>query len=327
MLGRERRVLELRPIHEIVDRHHAVQVHRPRDLVQIVAGERELLEQVAQDLIRAVVRRLQAHRIPVAARGELALDGPQQVVHFLLFDEQVAVARDPKLIAAAHAHAGEQPGYECLDDRAEKHEMPAAQLIGQPNEPRQRARRLDHRKSAVAPEAILAFDDDGEIQALVQHLGERARGIQRQGAQHRLHFAAEILGQPLRLRVGPRVRREENHAVPRELRHQHVVEQLVLLIDQARGARADRLQLLGDRQSVRAALHRAGLQQLLEARDPDLEEFVEIGAGDAQESHPLEQRNGGVLGLLEHALIEFEERQFAIDVELGGVQVAIVHAM
>ncbi len=34
-----------------------------------------------------------------------------------------------------------------------------------------------------------------------------------------------------------------------------------------------------------------------------------------------------VLGLLQHALIEFEERQFAIDVELGGVQVAIVHAI
>ena len=59
----------------------------PGDLVQIIAGECELSEQVTQDLVRAIVRGLQSHRIAVAARGELALDGAQQVVHFFLFDE------------------------------------------------------------------------------------------------------------------------------------------------------------------------------------------------------------------------------------------------
>ena len=87
MLGRKRRVLELRPIDEIVNRHQAVQVHRSGHLVQIVRGERELTEQVTENLIRAVVRGLQAHRIAVAARSELAFDGAQQVVHFFLFHE------------------------------------------------------------------------------------------------------------------------------------------------------------------------------------------------------------------------------------------------
>ena len=39
--------------------------------------------------------------------------------------------------------------------------------------------------------------------------------------------------------------------------------------------------------------------QLLEAGDADLEELVEIGARDAQEPHPLEQRDAAVLGLLQ----------------------------
>ena len=105
----------------------------------------------------------------------------------------------------------------------------------------------------------------------------------------------------------------------RELRHEHVVQHFVLLVDQAHGARADRLQLLGHGQPVRPALDRAGLQQLLEARDANLEELVEIRAGDAQESDPLEQRNAAVLGLFQHPLIEFQKRQFAIDVELRNL--------
>ena len=55
----------------------------------------------------------------------------------------------------------------------------------------------------------------------------------------------------------------------------------------------------GTDKSVRPALHRAGLQQLLEAGDADLEELVEVRARDAQEFHPLEQRNAVVLGLLQ----------------------------
>ncbi len=316
MLGRERRVLEFGAVDQVVHRHQAIQVHRARHLVEIVGGEAELPEQIGEDLVGTIVRGLQAHRIAVAARGQLALDGAQQIVDFFLLDEQIAVARDPELVAAAHAHAGEQLRDEGLDDGAEEHEVAAAQFVRQPDQARQRARRLHHGEAAVAAEAVLAFDHDGEIQALVEYLRERPRGIQRQRAQDRLHLAAEIVGQPRGLGLGPGFRRDEHHAVVREFRHEHVVQQLVLLVDQAHGAGADGLQLLGNRQAVRTALHRAGLQQFLEAGDADLEELVEIGARDAQELHPLEQRNAAVLGLLQHALIELQKRQLAIDVEL-----------
>ena len=136
------------------------------------------------------MRGFQAHRVAVAARGELALDGAQQVVDFFLLDEQVAVARDPELIAAAHVHAGEQLRDEGLDDGAEEHEVAAAELVRQPDQARQGARRLHHGEAAVAAESVLAFDHDREIQALVEHLRERPRGIERQRAEHRLDLAA-----------------------------------------------------------------------------------------------------------------------------------------
>ena len=50
----------------------------------------------------------------------------------------------------------------------------------------------------------------------------------------------------------------------------------------------------------------------------DLEELVEIAAGNGQEPDALEQGYRLVLGLREHAPIELEERKLAVDVEPGG---------
>jgi hypothetical protein len=56
---------------------------------------------------------------------------------------------------------------------------------------------------------------------------------------------------------------------------------------------------------------------LLQAGDPDLEELVEICAGDAEEFQPFEQRIGRVERLLQHALVELQPAQFAADEMLG----------
>ena len=237
------------------------------------------------------MRGLQSYGIAEAARGEFALDGAQQVVDFFLFDEQIAVARDAELVAAAHVHAGEQLRDEGLDDGAQEHEVAAAELVGQLDQARQGTRRLHHREAAVAAESILALDHDREIQALVEYFRKRARRVQSQGAEHGLDLVPEIVGQPRGLGLGPHFGGDEHDAVLREFGHEHIVQQLILLIDQAHGTSANRLQLFGHRQSVRAALHCAGLQQLFQAGDPDLEEFVQVRTRDAEESDPLEQRN------------------------------------
>ena len=78
-------------------------------------------------------------------------------------------------------------------------------------------------------------------------------------------------------------------------------------------------------QPIGAGLIRAELDPLLEAGDADLEELIEIVRRDAQELEPLEQRHFLVERLREHALVEFEQRQFAIDVVLGGAEIWLVH--
>ena len=153
------------------------------------------------------MRGFQSHRVAEAARGEFALDRAQQIVDFLLLDEQVAVARDPELITAAHVHPGEQLGDKGLDDGTQEHEVAAAELVGQLDDARQGTRRLHHGETAVAAESILAFDHDREIQALVENFRERPGRIERQRAEHRLDFAAEIIGEPGGLSFGPGFRR------------------------------------------------------------------------------------------------------------------------
>ena len=96
-------------------------------------------------------------------------------------------------------------------------------------------------------------------------------------------------------------------------------------VHEAARAIVNGLQLFGDGQAIGAGLIRAELESLLEAGDANLEEFVEIVRRDAQELEPLEQRHLFIERLREHAPVEFEQRQFAIDVVLGGAEIWLVH--
>ena len=151
------------------------------------------------------------------------------------------------------------------------------------------------------------------------------RGIESYRAQHRCQLAAEIAPQPLLLATVEFVTAQEADALGCKPWQQHVVEHLVLLIDELVGNHTDALQLLRRRQVVRTALGGSELLLLLEARDPDLEELVEVGAGNAQELQPLQQRHVVVHRLRKHAPVELQQRQLAVDVQLGIAEVDGVH--
>ena len=52
---------------------------------------------------------------------------------------------------------------------------------------------------------------------------------------------------------------------------------------------------------------------LLQVRHPDHEELVQVRAEDRQELDALQQRKRRILGLLQHAAVEIEPRQLAVD--------------
>ncbi len=165
--GLERRVLEVRPVHQVVHGQQPIEVDGTVDLVERAALEAELVQQEVGHVVGAVVGDLQAHAVAVAARGQLALEREQQVVDLLLVDEQVGVARHAELVAAVHAHAREQLLDERMDDRGQEHEVVLAvarQVRRQLDDAGQRARRLHDRGPAAAPECVLAAQRDDEVQ-------------------------------------------------------------------------------------------------------------------------------------------------------------------
>ena len=84
--------------------------------------------------------------------------------------------------------------------------------------------------------------------------------------------------------------------------------------DEPEHAVAHRRQLLVRGPAVRRAGDLAGLHLLAQAGHPDLEELVEVAREDGQELHPFEQRIALVARFVEHAGVELEPGQLAVEV-------------
>ena len=204
------------------------------------------------------------------------------------------------------------------DDVLEEHVAPPAG-IGHLDEPRQHAR---DRNDAVAkpPARSARREADREVQRLVPEVGEGVAGIERDGREDWKDFPPEVVGdEGFRLRrevPGP----EEPHAGALQVGEHVLQERLVLPGNHDVAARADRGDLLGGRERVQCRLLDVADQLLLEARDTNHEEFVEVRRGDREELEALEDRDLGIAGLFEHPFVEGDPGQLAIDEEPRVVQ-------
>ena len=311
----ERLELEVGPVHLLGHAHEAHEVHRSCHDVEIVALEAELREEEARHRLRHVVGDFEAYGVAEMALRQFALQRLAQVLHLLLLDEEIGVARDAELIRAQHRHAGEELTHVRVQDRGEEDEVvgTGGDVVRQADDARQHARRLHDRGARIAPERVAAFELDREIEALVEDARERVRRVEPDGRQHRHHFAEEVVADPFLLRRRPLGAAQEADLLLRERGEDLVVQQPVLLLDDALHLRRDLPERLQRREPVRSRRDRAHLDLLLQPRDADLEELVQVGGDDAQEAQALEQRHRAVLGLREDAAIEFEDLQLAVE--------------
>ena len=149
------------------------------------------------------------------------------------------------------------------------------------------------------------------------------RRIEADGREDGFELAMEEVREPLAFAVraiAPLRALAKANALRVEEREQHVVEDAVLLVHHFVRRLGDAPQLLRRREVVRPALGRPERPLLLQAGDADLEELVENRTGDAQEPQPLEERHVLALGEVEHAAVELQLRQLAVDVQRGAVE-------
>ena len=269
----------------------------------------------------------QTHAVAIAPARQLALDRAQQIIDLFFVHIEIGVARHTELIAAACVHAGKQIPHVFVDDRGQKHEVvgPAVGLArGQLNHPRQRPRRLDHGVRDLAPEGIGPIQIHDEVQRLVQNARKRVGRVQPDGTDDRQQFFFEIAPQPGALVGLPLGAAQKPDILGLQRRDQRVVERLILLVDQRMCARRYRAKQFARRARIGIGRRIRQLGFLLEPSHPDLEELVEIGRRDTQEFKPLEQRHAGIDSLFEHAVVELQQRQLAVDEQLGRVERARV---
>ena len=247
---------------------------------------------------------------------QLALERLPQVLHLLLVEPQVGVARDAELRVADHLAAREEVAQVLVDDGREEQEgvRSRAEGLGQLHDAREHARRLDDRDRGVAAERVAARELDDEVEALVADLRKRVRRVEPDRRQQRPDLVAEVRGDPRALRGVELAAAQEPHVVLRE-RGQHVgVQAPVLVVDDAVRFRRDRdvlrAQLGHRRHPGRRPL---GAQRLDQAGHADLEELVEVRRDDGEEAQPLEERHRRVLREREDAAVEGDLRQLAVD--------------
>jgi hypothetical protein len=89
---------------------------------------------------------------------------------------------------------------------------------------------------------------------------------------------------------------------------------------------ADARQRLMRLQAVGTGLFTGEGDLLLQAGDADFEELVQVAGEDQQELQPLQQRVGLIQRLFQHADVELQLRQLAVDVQAAVIQAGIAIA-
>ncbi len=234
----------------------------------------------------------------------------------LFLDLEIAVTQHAELRAADHAVAREDQRGEALHQRFDRDV--ARLLARQPQEARHR--RGDH--DEFADRLIIGDPDQIEHhrQPLVGDERERMRRVERLRRQDREELLAELSLEPgeifARQRLVDRPRAEHRDARFGELAAQ-VAPHVALARHQRIGLGDDRRELLTRGQPV---VRQPGdvLQLLaLEAGHADHEEFVEVRSRDRQEADALEQRMRGVARFLEHAAVEREPGELAVEIAVA----------
>ncbi len=176
------------------------------------------------------------------------------------------------------------------------------------------------RRVSGSGDGALARSSATRQRARFARCGNGCPGIDGERREHREERRAEVaLEERAPVAASSSLARNEPDSLRGQQRHEVLEEAPVLLLDEVVHRARDRGQRLGRGEPVRAAgLGVAGVHLALEPGHADHEELVEVRAEDSEELDAFEQRHRRVLRLLEHAAVELEPGQLAVDVGLAA---------
>jgi hypothetical protein len=254
---------------------------------------------------------LQTYGRAELAPQQLLLQRLEQVLRVVLLDLEVLVAGHPERVVRDQLHAGEQQVEVGGDDLLERHEPAGVGLHPAVDD----GRHLDAGEVVLA--GVGVAHDEREVEREARDVRERVRRVDRERRQDREDAIAVERAELLLLGRPQRVPVQQLDALVGERRHELVVVGLgVLHHEVLTGLQAAGQHVTGVEPARRRERH-AGGDAPLEAGDPHHEELVEVAREDGHEAYALEQGERLVLGQLQHAGVEGDPRQLAIEEPVG----------
>ena len=313
----ERRVLELRQV-EQGERHEVAQVEQRARRVHLAVRERrdlgifgvaQLVEQQRAQCGGHVGRHLESHHFAEPALEHLLLDHREEVFRLLAVrDLEVRIARDAERVRAEDLHPREQRAEMRADHLLERHEVIRAALDGNPAW--EGLRHLHAGEMLVAVFGLAKLHRQRERE--VRDVRERMARIDRERRQHGEYVRLEERVHRLALGGGELRHRQQAHAVRAQRGQQQLVQAAARLLQQVADAALDRVELLPCGEPVGRRLLHARRHLPAQAGNAHHVELVEVRAEDREELQPFEQRVTLVERLRQHARVELEPRELAV---------------
>jgi hypothetical protein len=315
--GRVAQVAEARQLHDLPQ---VGEVEQPLDDVDLARLDLEGTGQFGAQLRAHLAVDLEAHDLAEAPAAQLGLDRAQQVVG-LVGDVEVGVAGDAEEAVVDDLHAWEERVEVGRDELLERDERDVAAIVVRGHEAREHllghlhAREGRHLRLRVAHEHREREREIGDV-------GERAPEPDRQRGEHGEDLAPEALVEHLALVAGHVGDGDDGDPVLGQRGADLALRAARLALAQLIDAHPQLVDDLRRRAPVWPRVAQAGVDLVVQARDADGEELVEVGREDRQELQALEQRNVVLLGQLEHARVELDPRELAVEVEPRIVEIA-----
>ena len=289
---------------QVLDADDAVDVHH------LVAGDAQFVGDHRLQVGGRPGGDLEADHLAPAAALEGGLELPHQVLGLLLHF-QVAVAQHLEEGVAGEAVAGEQAVDEELEEffEGQVSRLALAPVV----EADEAAHLLGDRQERVQRLVVGETTElEGQREPLVGDEGERVGRVDGERGHHREHLLEEMLLDQRHVGLGQRPAVEHHDPLGLQGLDQLAPDHL-LAGHQGAGVLVDLLELLGGGEAVGGLGVEPAAHQAAQAGDADRVELVEVAAGDRQEAQALQQRVVGVLRLLEHAPVEAQPAELAVD--------------
>jgi hypothetical protein len=158
------------------------------------------------------------------------------------------------------------------------------------------------------------FQFGHEHQHPVAQAGERVPRVHRQGRDQRQQVALEVVPGEIPLHFVQVLGLHDEDTLSVQLGFDGLVEHMVLAQGQLMDPPGQDAHHLARGPAVGARLDDPGIDLPPDARHPHHEKLVPVVGDDGHELHPLQQRDHGILGLLQHPLVEVQPAQFAVQV-------------